>query len=101
MIVYNLSMKVDPVIEKEWITWQQEEHIPEILATGLFTEHKFFRLLEQDESDGITYVIQYFAPSLENYKLYIEKFAPMLRKKAIEKWNDQFIVFRTVMKIVQ
>lgn len=101
MIVYNITMKVEPLIEKEWVQWQREEHIPEIIATGLFTEHKFFRLLEQDETEGITYVIQYFAPSLENYQQYIERFAPLFRKKAIDKWNDRFIAFRSVMQIVQ
>ncbi|HVT85450.1 MAG TPA: DUF4286 family protein [Chitinophagaceae bacterium] len=101
MIVYNITMKVDPSIEKDWIKWQREEHIPEILATGLFTEHKFFRLLEQDETDGVTYVIQYFASSLENYQQYVEKFAPLFRKKASDKWKDRFVGFRTVMQVVQ
>jgi hypothetical protein len=101
MIVYNITMKVAPLIEKEWVQWQREEHIPEIMTTGLFTEYKFFRLLEQDETEGITYVIQYFAPSLESYQQYIKKFAPLFRKKAIDKWNDRFIAFRTIMQIVQ
>ncbi|MBS1921307.1 MAG: DUF4286 family protein [Bacteroidetes bacterium] len=101
MIVYNITMKVDTAIEKEWVLWQQEEHIPEILATGLFYEHKFFRLLEQDETDGITYIIQYFTQSLENYQQYIVKFAPIFRKKATDKWKDKFVGIRTVMQAVQ
>jgi hypothetical protein len=100
MIVYNITIKIDPHIENEWVNWQREEHIPEVLATGLFTDHKLFRLLEQDEADGITYVIQYYTPSLANYKKYIEEFATTLRKKAFERWKNQFIAFRTVMEIV-
>lgn len=101
MYVYNITMKVNPSIEKEWVQWQKEKHIPEILATGLFAEHKFFRLLEQDEEEGITYVIQYFATTPENYKQYIDKFAPLFRREASEKWKDQFVGFRTVMQVVQ
>ncbi len=100
MIVYNISMKVTPQIEAEWIDWQKQEHIPDIMATGLFTEYKFFRLLEQDETEGITYVIQYFSASLENYKQYINAFAPALREKALAKWGNQFIAFRTIMQVV-
>ena len=100
MIVYNITIKIIPEIEKEWLCWQQEEHIPDIMATGLFTGWKIFRLLEQDETEGITYVIQYFTPSEENYIRYIENYAPVLREKAFEKWGDQFIAFRTVMKAV-
>lgn len=101
MFVYNITMKVNISIEKEWVQWQKEEHIPEILATGLFTNHKFFRLLEQDETEGITYVIQYFAATSEDYKQYVEKFSPRFRKEATEKWKDQFVGFRTVMQVVQ
>jgi hypothetical protein len=100
MIVYNITIKIDPQIEDEWLRWQKNEHIRDIMGTGMFTEFKFFRLLEQDETDGITYVIQYFTSSFDNYKKYVEKFAPLLHEKAFERWGNLFIAFRTVMKIV-
>jgi hypothetical protein len=100
MIVYNTTIKIDPQIEKEWINWQKNEHIPEVMEAGLFTDYKFFRLLDQDEADGITYVIQYFGSSIHQYKKYIEEFAVQLNEKAFAKWGDQFISFHTVMEIV-
>lgn len=100
MIVYNITIKIDPAIEEEWVLWQQQEHIPEIISTGMFTEYKMFRLLDQDESEGITYVCQYFAGSEDNYQCYVRDHAPTLRKKAIERWGDRFIAFRTVMRLV-
>jgi len=100
MIVYNTTIKVDPHIEKEWLDWQKNVHIPEIMATGLFSDYKFFRLLHQDDAMGITYVIQYLSSSIDNYKKYIEEFATPLSKKAFAKWSDQFISFHTVMEIV-
>ncbi len=99
-IVYNVTIKVDPQIEEQWIDWQKNVHIPEVMATGLFSDHKFFRLLEQDEADGITYVTQYFSPSIDNYKKYIDEFAALLNEKAVAKWNHQFVSFHSVMKIV-
>jgi SNF2 family DNA or RNA helicase len=100
MFVYNITIKINAVIEREWIEWQKNEHIPDVMSTGLFHDYKFFRLLEQDETDGITYIVQYLASSLENYKNYIEKFAPVLREKAVAKWGNQFIAFRTIMEAV-
>ena len=99
-IVYNNTIKVDPQIEKEWINWQKNEHIPEVMATGLFNDYKLFRLLEQDETEGITYVIQYFSPSFEHYKKYINEHAALLSEKSFAKWSDQYISFQTVMKTV-
>jgi len=100
MIVYNITIKVQPQIEAAWKKWQIEEHIPEVMATGLFKQYKFFHLLDQDEADGVTYVIQYFASSFDDYNKYIEDFATSLRKKTFERWNNQFIAFRTVMEAV-
>ena len=100
MFIYNVTIKVNNSILDEWMKWQMQEHIPEIMATGLFSDYKFFRLLEQDETEGITYVIQYFSPSFEHYQKYIEEFATLLNEKSFAKWSDQFIFFQTVMKIV-
>jgi hypothetical protein len=100
MIVYNITIKIVPGIEKEWVRWQQEEHIPDVMSSGQFTDHKFYRLLEQNEPDGITYIVQYFASSIENYDRYINETAPLLRQKAFNKWRDQFIAFRTIMEVV-
>jgi hypothetical protein len=47
MIVYNVSIKIDPGIEKDWIAWNKKEHIADVLSTGFFSGHKFFRLLGQ------------------------------------------------------
>jgi hypothetical protein len=99
-IVYNTTIKIDPRIEKEWIGWQKNEHIPEVMATGLFSDYKFFRLLEQGETEGVTYVIQYSSSSIEHYKKYIDEFATLLSEKSFAKWSNQFISFHTVMEIV-
>ena len=100
MIVYNITIKIDPAIETAWLQWQKNEHIPEIMASGYFTGTKFFHLLEQDESEGITYVVQYTAATLDDYHNYIKAFAAALREKALAKWGNRFIAFRTVMEIV-
>ena len=100
MIVYNITNKVQPGIEKEWVKWQKEEHIPDVLSSGQFTEHKFYKLLEQEESEGVTYIVQFFAASQEHYDHYINEHASRLRKKTLDKWGNKFIAFRTVMQVV-
>ena len=99
-IVYNLTMKVEHSIHNEWLQWQKEEHIPDMMASKQFTAYRFFHLLEQDETEGIVYVIQYFASSKDHYKKYIEKFAPVLLRKANDKWGNHFVVFRTIMEVM-
>jgi hypothetical protein len=100
MLVYNISIKITPAIEKDWVQWQQQEHIPAIMATGCFVDYKFYKLLEQEEAEGITYIIQYFANTQQAYQQYINDTAPLLRQKALDRWGNQFIAFRSIMRTV-
>ena len=100
MIVYNITIKVDRQIENDWLAWQHAEHIPEIMQTGMFSHYRFYRLLDQEDEDGNTFVVQYFAPDETFYKRYIEEFAPALREKAIQKWSNGFVAFRTTMELI-
>lgn len=99
MIIYNVTVKVNRAIVAAWVLWMKEEHMPELLRTGLFTESRLCRLLEQDESDGITYATMYMCDSLEDYHDYIHKYAPAMRDKGYRKFGNQFITFCTVMQV--
>ena len=101
MIVYNMTIKVEPTIDADWLLWQKQEHIPEVLNTKLFTDFKLYRLLEQDEDGGNTYVIQFFADTAALLEEYLENHAQKLREKAFKKWGDRFIAFRTTMELVK
>jgi hypothetical protein len=100
MYIYNITIKVNKDIISDWLGWQINEHLPEIMQTGLFSEYKFFRLLEQDETEGMTYVVQFFTADISNYQQYIDEYAPLLREKALQRWGDGFIAFRTLMETV-
>lgn len=100
MIIYNVTIKVEHSIADEWLSWLKEEHIPDVISTGCFTDARVLRLLEVDESDGITYAIQYHAESKALYNRYIKEYATPMRNKSTEKWGEKFVAFRSVMQIV-
>lgn len=101
MFIYNVTSKIDHSISEAWLQWIQQEHIPEIMATGCFSKATVLRLLEVDDSEGPTYAIQYTAASKASYNRYIEKFAPALRQKAMDKWGNRFIAFRSFMQVIE
>lgn len=101
MIIYNVTVKLDPSIEAEWISWMKDEHIPDVLGTGKFTESRFVRLLDVDESEGPTFAVQYTAKSREDYDVYIAEYSADMRKKGTDRWGNLFIAFRTVMQVVE
>src|SRR5580658_377445 len=87
MIVYNVTIKVSWNIVEEWVMWMQQEHIPAVLATGKFDHNTFYRLLDQDESEGPTFVAQYSTSSLERYEQYNMEFAVALQADGRNKWG--------------
>jgi hypothetical protein len=100
MITYNITVKVSAAIASDWVFWQKETHMPEVLSTGCFTHAQMLELLEVDNEEGPTYVVQFFAESKAQYNLYHEKFAAELRQKSFDRWGNQFIAFRSVMKLL-
>jgi hypothetical protein len=84
-----------------WLRWQIAEQLPAILRTGLFDSYQLYRLLEQDEEEGPSFVIQLFTSNLERYEEFLIGFAPEIQQSARDKWGDGFIAFRTLMEQIR
>lgn len=100
MIIYNVTTKVATDREFQWLQWMRESHIPAVMATELFRDYRMSRLLEQDDTEGPTYVVQYFADSLEQYQIFSERHQQGLRQSAYAIFGDRFIAFTTVMEVI-
>ncbi len=100
MIIYNVTIKVENDTANAWLKWMKTEHMADVMSTGLFTDCRLCRILEQDESDGITYTAQYFCASQEEYNNYIEKYAQGMRDKGNKLFGGKFVAFRTVMEVI-
>lgn len=101
MYLYNITYLVSHTINQAWLEWMKQEHVPAMLSSGLFTHHSIMRLMEVDQTEGITYACQFYAESYSNYKKYITDFAPALIQQAKDQWGDQVMSFRTLMETVQ
>lgn len=100
MYIYNITLKVENIIAKEWLQWMKDEHIPEVVGTGCFSEARMFQLAEVDEVEGPTYAVQFSAANKADYDLYLQKHANILREKTAKRWGDKVIGFRSLLKII-
>ena len=100
MFIYNVTIKLAASIHDDWLQWIQQEHIPEVIATGCFEKATLVRLLEVDDSDGPTYAVQYHAVSRAQYQRYISLYAEGLRQKSFDRWGNQFVAFRSLMQVI-
>lgn len=100
MILYNVTVNVDEAIAAEWVNWMKGHHMPEVMATGCFEDSRIFRLLSAEEQGGLTYAVQYFAASMEDYERYQENYAAALQADHINRYKDRFVAFRTLLETV-
>jgi hypothetical protein len=97
VVSYNVTIKVEWLIATEWLKWEQEDHIPAMMATGYFDHWKMYRLLEQDDQDGPTYTIQLFTGSEKRYQDYVQAYADLFRQQVADKWKDRFMAYHSAM----
>lgn len=100
MIVYNITIAIDLSAEDDWVQWMKQEHIPEVMDTGKFTEFKFFRVMAKQDEEAASYSVQFYAESMKELQLYMAIDAPELQQKTAQRWPDKFAAFRTVLQSV-
>jgi len=98
MFIYNVTINVSWDVQEEWLAWMKLQHMPALLATNCFVRYQLLKLHDHDETEGPTYVAQYFAESKALYNRYIEVYANGFRKEIAEKWSDNIFTFRTLLE---
>ena len=98
-IIYSVTVKVNPEVEEDWLQWMKATHIPEVMETGAFLEHRLSRVIgEKDE--GTSYNIQYMCSTMKDLHQYQIHHASELQKKHTERYEGKFAAFRTLLETV-
>lgn len=98
MIIYNVTVKIDKTLSADWVSWMKSKHIPDVLATGIFTDYRLCRIFEDEEDGGETFATQYFCNNLIDFQRYQKEFAPALQQEHMERYRDRYVAFRTLME---
>ena len=97
MIIYNVTVNIDNDVHDDWLQWMTNVHVPDVVATGCFTDGNIFKIMV-DEQQGTSYSIQYKANSMDDVNRYLETFAPALREQHTARYKDKFVAFRTLLQ---
>jgi phosphoribosylamine-glycine ligase len=82
------------------MTWMQEKHIKDVLATGKFTSARMVKVLIEEEMGGVTYSTQYTTENKETLQRYYDEDAPRLRDEALALFGDKMLAFRTELELI-
>lgn len=98
MLIYNVTTHVEPTVENDWLKWMQEEHLPQMLATGHFHSAKLFRVITQEDVGGISYAAQYHCEKRADFSNYLKLNAQELRQSARTRFGSKILSFRTELE---
>ena len=98
MLLYNVTIGIDRDSEEEWLQYMRKTHIRAVLDTGMFVDHKMYRVLHDQDDNTISYSVQYFAKSIDHIQQYLEVFAPMLIEEHRRKFHNKHVAFNTLLE---
>jgi hypothetical protein len=99
MIIYSVTVTIEPAIEREWLDWMRRLHVPEVVGTGCFTGATIYKTFEPT-SDEQTYVIQYQCSAMAEYQRYRDHFAAALQKEHSDRFSGRFLASRQILEEV-
>jgi hypothetical protein len=99
MIIFNDTVIVDEAIHENWLKWAKQVHIPAVMATGYFKSYQILNVIDSP-NEGVTYCVQYYADNIENFNHFYNKHFHQLQAIHNKEFENQFVIFNTLMKTV-
>jgi hypothetical protein len=99
MIIFNDTVIVEEAAHIKWLNWVQEVHIPAVMATGYFKSFQILNVIDSP-NEGVTYCIQYYADNIEDFNHFYNKHLHQLQAIHNHEFENQFVIFNTLMKTV-
>ena len=100
MIIYNVTVNIDPSIQEEWLIWINS-HINEVLKTGKFSKAIFTKIITNESIGEISYSIQYYAKSKSDLEDYIKQYSDLFKSDGINRFGDKMLAFRTKLELIR
>lgn len=100
MVLYNVTIGIDPEAEVEWLQWMKAVHVPRVMATGMFEESRIFKVISQDDEQSVSYSFQYFAKTVDQVVDYLDNHAAPIVGDHNTRYINKHVAFRTLLEEV-
>ena len=95
-VSYEVTVRTEtPDVGREFSAWMREEHIPDVLATGLFSGAEFAQM------DATTFRTRYLAGSQADLYRYLAEHSPRLRDAFASRFSGSASTAREVWRSLQ
>jgi hypothetical protein len=99
MIIFNDTIIIEEATNDKWLAWMKDFYIPEVMATGHFKSYEILNIIDSP-NEGITYCVQYRAETLGDFNQFYSKHLHRLQELHNQEFENQFVIFNTLMQTV-
>ena len=99
MIIFNDTVIIDEAIQDKWLSWIQQVYIPAVMETGHFKSYQILTVIDSP-NEGVTYCVQYSAETIGDFNQFYSKHLHRLQDMHNREFENQFVVFNTLMKTI-
>lgn len=100
MILYNITFHVELGVLTDFKEFLIEEHLPFISNHSDIIEHKLLKLLNVDESEAMTYTLQYYLKDMGTYNQHMAVIDRKLKREIFEQYGEKVLYFCSVLEKV-
>ncbi|HVW96549.1 MAG TPA: DUF4286 family protein [Mucilaginibacter sp.] len=99
MIIFNDTVIIEESVHEKWLDWMQQVYIPAVMETGYFKSYQVLNVIDSP-NEGVTYCVQYYAETIDDFNQFYGKHLHQLQELHNNEFENQFVMFNTLMKTV-
>jgi len=98
MMVYEVRVRLDPIVLEDWLTWIVP-HMRQVVGTGCFTSALLERVIDPAD-DRPVFSVRYRFDKLTDLRRYEAEHAPALREEGVSRFGPRMSATRSVTEVV-
>lgn len=98
MILYNITFHVEVGIVEEFKDFIKNDHLSTLTNDDKIIDHQFFKLLNVDDSEGVSMALHYVLKDMSSYNQHIVTVDSQLKKLIHGRYNEKVLYFCSVLE---
>lgn len=99
MIIYNVTVNLHDSVHEDWLIWNKEIYIPQMIAKGGFERARMVKVIAEQNSEN-TYSIQFEAANQEILNQFKKNHSHDFDALALNKYGELMLTFKTELEFI-
>ena len=100
MILFSITFNVENIIHEQWFSWMKNTQIPPMLLSGLISDYKLMKLLNEYDNGGTTYSCQFYMNDMTDVQKFEKEFEDELMLALSKSFPNQYVMFKTLLEVL-